>query len=448
MKADLRSRSRSLALLGGSPALPNPNPSLFQWPIITREDEEAVLAVLRKGDMSGTEVTKALEHEMQGWSGSSYALGYCNGTSSLHAALWACGVGMGDEVIAPSFAYWGCVTAALSLGASVNFADSLPDSFNIDPADIEHRIGKRTKAIVVVHSFGYPCEMDEICDIAKRNDLKVIEDVSHAQGSLYRGRMCGTLGDIAGMSLMSGKSLVGGEAGMLLTKHRDLYERCIAFGHYERTGVTSNYNEVDCQVRDPLLLTYQGVPIGGYKHRMNQTCAAMARVQLRAFPERIVQIQAAMNRFWNALEGLSGVRPHRVVPGSGSTMGGGYSAKGIYRPEELGGLPLKTFVAALRAEGVPSSLGAYRPLHLHPVFQTADLFHTGTPTMVAFAERDVRQGPGSLPVAEHLSSGNAIFSVPWFKHDRPEEIGRYAEAFRKVVEHHRDLLGYDCDEGI
>jgi len=391
----------------------------------------------------GSGITKALEEEMREWSGSSYALGYCNGTSSLHAALWACGVGLGDEVIAPSFAYWACVTAALSLGAAVNFSDSLPESLNMDPADIEHRICHRTKAIVVVHSFGYPCEMDEICAIARKHGIKVVEDVSHAQGSLYWGRMCGTIGDIAGMSLMSGKSLVGGEAGILLTNDRDLYERCIAYGHYERTGAASNYNDVDCQISDSSLLAYQGVPIGGFKHRMNQTCAAMARVQLRAYPARIAEIQAAMNRFWDALEGTPGLRPHRVGPSSGSTMGGWYSAKGIYRSEELGGLPLKTFVAALRAEGVPASFGTYRPLHLHPVFHTADLFNTGKPTMTAFAERDVRQGPGSLPVAERLSSGNAVFSVPWFKHDIPAEIRRHAEAFKKVVDHHRELLEHE-----
>jgi dTDP-4-amino-4,6-dideoxygalactose transaminase len=389
--------------------------------------------------MSGTDVTKKFEAEFAGWLGTRFALAYCNGTASLHAAMWACGVGAGDEVICPSMTFWASCTAALSLGAAVNFADIRPDTLCLDPGDLEHRIGPRTRAIIAVHYAGHPCDLDPIMEIARKHGVKVIEDVSHAQGGRYRGRMLGTIGDIAGMSLMSGKSFAIGEAGIMVTDDRALYERCVAYGHYERTGAPSNYNPTDAQVTDADLRQYAGLALGGFKHRLNQTASAMGRVQLRHYPQRIAEIQRAMDRFWGLLEGVPGIRAHRVAPGSGSTMAGCYNARGLYRAEELSGLPCAKFCAAVRAEGVPGCFpGANRPLHLHPAFHTADLFRMGRPTMISFGQRDVRQGPGTLPVSESIEE--IAFGVPWFKHDRPEVIAEYAAAYRKVAEHAEELL--------
>ena len=126
--------------------------------------------------------------------------------------MYACGIGMGDEIICPSITYWASSLPCFSLGASVVFADIDPDTLNIDPGDIEHRITTRTKAIVVVHYCAYPCEMDEIMAIAKRHGLRVIEDVSHAQGSLYKGRLTGLLGDVGAMSAHVGE-VPGGRGG-------------------------------------------------------------------------------------------------------------------------------------------------------------------------------------------------------------------------------------------
>jgi perosamine synthetase len=161
---------------------------------------------------------------------------------------------------------------------------------------------------------------------------------------------------------------------------------------------------------------------------------------LKHYPKRIAEIQRAMNRFWDLLEGVPGIRAHRPPSGSGSTMGGWYSARGLYRGEELGGLPCATFCEAVRAEGVGAcSAGANFPLHTHPVFHTADLFHQGKPTMIAFGQRDVRQGKGTLPVAESIFE--IAYGIPWFKHDRPEIIEQYALAYRKVAEHADQLRG-------
>jgi len=428
----------TLALLGGPKAVTIASGDAFTWPIVTAEDEEAIIQVVRRGAMSGTDVTKKFEQEWAAWNGCSYAVAYCNGTSSLHAAMWACGVGAGDEIICPSMTYWASCTSALSLGAAVNFADIDPQTLCIDPDDIEHRIGPRTKLIVVVHYAGHPCDMDRIMAIARRHGVKVLEDVSHAHGSLYKGRKCGTLGDIAGMSMMAGKGFAIGEGGMMTTDDRLLYERCLAFGHYERTGVATRWNAAESNITDPGLLPYAGIAMGGFKHRINQTCSAMGRVQLKSVDARSAAIRAAMDRFWAALDGVPGLRPHRIATPD-SHMGPWYFPQGHYRSEELHGLPIERFVAAVAAEGVSGvAIGANHPLHLHNLFHTADLFAMGRPTMLSFGQRDVRQGPGSLPVAETVKQ--RTLSVPWFKHDRPELIGQVAAAFRKVLENHQALL--------
>lgn len=427
-----------LAIKGGPKAVTAEPGDIFTWPIVTTEDEEAVLGVLRRGAMSGTDVTKEFEKEFAAWIGREYALGCCNGTESLRAAMWACGVGAGDEIICPSITYWASALPALGLGAAVNFADIDPDTLCIDPADIEHRIGPRTKAILVVHYCGHPCDMDPILAIARKHGVKVIEDVSHAHGGLYKGKMVGTFGDVAAMSMMSGKSFAIGEAGMMVTDDRLIYQRCVAYGHYERTGAATLYNETDPQVTIEELKTYAGAPLGGYKHRMNQTCSAMGRVQLRHYDKRMAEIQRGMNRFWDLLEGVPGLRAHRPAKDSGSTMGGWYAARGCYRAEDLGGLTCARFCEAVSAEGLWTGPGANAPLHLHPVFHTADIFRMGQPTMISFGQRDVRQGEGTLPVSERIRE--IAYTIPWFKHDRPEVIEQYASAFRKVAENAEELM--------
>jgi len=435
----MATKSKSvLALCGGPKAITLDPGDMFKWPIVTKEDEKAVLDVLRAGAMSGNAISKQFESEFADWMGMKYALTYCNGTASLLAAMWACGVGAGDEIICPSMTYWASAAGALTLGAAVNFADIDPDTLCIDPGDIEHRIGPRTKAIVVVHYAGYPADMDAILKIARRHKIKVIEDVSHAQGSLYKGRMCGTMGDIAALSLMSGKSFPIGEGGMMVTNNRDLYDRCIAYGFYERTGVATVYVKKSDGVTNKELQKYAGLPLGGFKHRINQTCSAMGRVQLKYYPKRIKEIQTGMNRFWDLLEGVPGLKAHRPPKGSKCTMGGWYAAMGLYRSKELGGLPVGKFCEAMRAEGMATFPGGNNPLHIHPMFHTADIFNMGKPTMISFGQRDVRQGPGTLPVAESIH--DISYYIPWFKHDRPAIIKQYANAFRKVAEHADELL--------
>jgi dTDP-4-amino-4,6-dideoxygalactose transaminase len=410
-----------LAILGGPKAVKSDPGDIFSWPIITEEDEEAALEVLRAGKMSGTDVTMEFEKEFAEWHGMKYALAHNTGTASLHGAMFGIGLGVGDEIICQSMTYWASVLPAMNLGATIVYAEIDPESLCVDPKDVEKKITDKTKAIMVVHYFGYPTDMDPIMEIAEKHGVKVIEDVSHAHGALYKGRLVGTIGHVGAMSCMAGKSFAIGEGGMLVTNDKKIYERAVAFGHYERTG----------QIEDPELKQFSGLPLGGFKYRMHQLSSAVGRVQLKYYKERVEEIQKAMNRFWDLLEGAPGVKAHRPPKDSGSTMGGWYAAHGLYVPEELDGLSVQKFCEALRAEGVSTGPGANLLMHLHPVLNDADVYGHGKPTRIVNSEVDVRTGEGSLPVSE--ATTERCYSIPWFKHDRPEIIREYAEAFRKVV---------------
>ena len=428
-----------LALLGGTKAINCDVADIFDWPIITAEDEQAVLDVLRAGKMSGLDVTMQFESEFAKWIGAEYAVSAPNGTTSILEAMFGAGVGVGDEIIAPSLTFWASILQVYSLGGTVVFAEVEPESMCIDPNDIEHRISDRTKAILAVHYAGHPADMDPIMAIAEKHNLKVIEDVSHAHGALYKGRMTGTIGHVAAMSLMSGKSLATGEGGILVTNDRHIYERAIMFGHYAR-------HEVPGMFSDKHLHENRGLPWGGFKSRLNQTVAAMGRVQLKHYPARMAEIDNAMNYFYDQLDDIDALAGHRPPKDSGSTNGGWYSPVIHYRPEQLDGLSATRFCQALRAEGCTGAHpGANVPLHLHPVFNTIDIYGHGKPTRIANSTRDLTQPPGSLPVTESLPA--RMIRSGWFKHFRKDIIDEHVLAHRKVVANYKALLADDPGDG-
>lgn len=428
----------TLAYFGGEPAIKKeeaPEKHLFGWPIITEEDEAAALDVIRNNSFSRLDITEKFQDEYAAYQGRKYALAFCNGTASILAAYYALGLGMGDEVICPTKTYWGSASVAANLGISVVFAN-IDEHLSIDPDDIEHRITERTKAIMVVHYFGYPCDMDRIMAIAKKHKLFVIEDCSHAQGGMYKGKRVGSFGDIAAMSMMSMKSFAAGELGMLVTDNRRYYERAIAFAHYERNN--PDYIK-ECTELTPFAM----LALGGMKGRANQLCTAMARVQLKYYDERCDEIRRAMNYFWDLMEEIPGVQAIRVDESTGSNMAGWYCPHGIYHPEQLGGLSVKRFCEAVRAEGVDCCWeGGNYCLHTHAFFKDFDLFNAGKPTRVAFNEHDVREGDASCRPSEEI----LCFQVPWFKHFDKEWIERYVNAFRKVAAGYKELLVGDNDK--
>lgn len=424
-----------LALFGGKPTVENPPKELFDWPIITKEDEDAVLNVVRNNLYSLTDITELFQKEFAEYMGVNHALAFTNGTQSLEAAMFAIGLKMGDEIICTTKTYWASVVPALNFGATPVFCN-ITENLSMDPDDIERCITPRTKAIMVVHYYAYPCEMDKIMAIAKKHNLRVIEDVSHAQGGLYKGKRLGTFGDIAAMSMMSMKSFAAGELGMIVTNERTLYERALAFGHYERNN---KKNIIECED----LKNYYNIAIGGIKGRANQVCTALARVQLKYYDQRCEEIRKAMNYFWDLLEGVKGLHAIRVDESTGSNMAGWYCPHGLYIPEELGGLSSKRFAEAVRAEGFSKCYeGGNYCLHTHKLFKEFDRFGNGKPTRIAFSDRDLLVEDEKCRPSELIQ----CVQIPWFKHYEPEWIEKYANAFKKVINNYEALLEGDSTQ--
>lgn len=422
-----------LALLGGEKAVTCDQGDMFRWPIITERHERAILDVLRTGRMSGLDVTREFEKHYADMLGRKYALASPNGTAAILDAMYGLAIRPGDEVICPSITYWASIVQAYVLGATPVFADVDPETLCIDPADLERRLTPRTKAVVVVHYAGMPADMDAIMAIAAKRNVAILEDGSHAHGARYKGREVGTFGDVAAFSLMTGKSLPVGEGGILLTDDRRIYERALLYSHYTR------HDEIALAELKP----FAGLPAGGFKHRMHQLSAAFGLVQLDLFPAQMAEIDRAMNAFCDLLEDVPGIRSMRPAASAQTTKGGWYYPHFKYVPQELGGLSLSRFAAAVRAEGSVCNPGCNKPLHGHPLFTEMDVYGHGRPTRIAHLDEAARIETyvHSLPVAESII--HRVFEVPWFKHDRRDVIAEHAEAYKKVVAHHRDLLADD-----
>lgn len=435
-----KSDGDQLAILGGVKTVTLDAGDTFKWPIINEAHEEAVLKVLRAGQMSGLDVTREFESRYAAALGRKYALAAPNGTASILEAMYGMGIGAGDEVIAPSLTYWASIAQVYTLRAVPVFADVDSETLCLDPQDAERRITPRTKAIVVVHYAGMPADMDAIMAVARRHNLMVLEDCSHAHGALYKGRQVGTIGTVGAFSLMSGKSLAIGEGGILLTDDRRIYERALLFGHYIR------HNEITLEDLRP----YCELPCGGFKHRMHQLSAAVGLVQLDLHPAQMAEIDRAMNHFCDLLSDVPGIRPIRPAPGSDTTKGGWYFPLFRYVPQELGGLSLTRFSQAVTAEGGICRPGCNKPLHLHPLFTTMDVYGEGRPTRLGnlHPSASAERFPEKLPIAE--AANRYTFEVPWFKRYRPEIIAQHADAYKKVIRNYEALLADDLggDEGI
>jgi len=415
----------SLAINGGPKAVTGDPGDIFVHPKIDERDEEALLDMLHSRTMSNHEVGREFGDRYAEWQGTKYGLATNTGTAAIESCYYGVGVGRGDEVITPSFTYWGSTAQLLNMGAVAVFADIDPMTLTIDPADVERKITPRTKAIMAVHLYSHPADMDPLMEIAARHNLYVIEDVSQAHGALYKGRMVGAIGHVSGASVMTGKALPAGEGGVMCTNDQEIFERAIVFGHYSRILE-------DCKMEKYRKLA--GLPLGGVKYRMNGFSAAMAMVQLEKFPELLPGYVAASRLWWDLLADVPGIIPH-YPPWENSTRGGGYAPHGLYDVEAApNNLPLKAFARAVSAEGVGCALSGYYPtLHMHPAFQNVHIYGEDKPTCIAYAERDVRLRPEDLPhtVAAHTR----VYSVPRFGYCDEEYITQCTNAYRKVMEH-------------
>jgi len=206
---------------------------------------------------------EAFENKFAEYIGVKYATTVSNGTVALHLALLALGIGEGDEVIVPTLTYIAPVNAITYTGAMPVFVDSMKDTWQLDPEDVHKKITSKTRAIMVVHLYGHPCDMDAIIAIAKEYNLFVIEDCAEAFGSLYKGKHVGIFGDIATFSFFGNKTITTGEGGMVITNDKTLYDRTT---HFKGQGLARHRQYWHDVI--------------GYNYRMTNICAAIGLAQL------------------------------------------------------------------------------------------------------------------------------------------------------------------------
>ena len=212
------------------------------------------------------------EDKFNEYVGSQYSTAVSNGTVALHLALLALGIGEGDEVVVPTFTYIASVNAIKYCGATPVFVDSLEDTWQMDPEDVKRKISSKTKAIMCVHLYGHACDMDSLCEIARSNNVFLIEDCAEALGTKYKNKHVGTFGDIATFSFYGNKTITTGEGGMVTTNDATLHERAV---HFKGQGL-AKYREYWHDVI-------------GYNYRMTNICAAIGLAQLERIDETIVK---------------------------------------------------------------------------------------------------------------------------------------------------------------
>jgi perosamine synthetase len=225
-----KTTNNKLAIEGGIPVRKSLLPYARQ--IIDDDDRLAVDLVLRSDWLTTGPMVKAFEAALTSYTGARESVAVNTGTAALHAAVWAAGIGHGDEVIVPAISFVASANCVLYMGAKPIFCDLSPDTLNIDPGDIERKLTSRTKAIVAVDFAGHPCDHDAIRSIADRHGLVVIQDAAHSLGAAYKGRKVGTLQDFTTLSFHPVKHVTTGEGGMVLTGDPDVAKRIRSFRHH------------------------------------------------------------------------------------------------------------------------------------------------------------------------------------------------------------------------
>lgn len=210
-----------------------------------------------------------------------------NGTVAIHLALLALGVGPGDEVIVPTLTYIASANPVLYVGATPVFVDSLPGTWQIDPEDVKRKITPRTRAIIAVHLYGHPCDMDALTDIAKKHNLLLLEDCAEAMGALYKGQHVGSFGHIATYSFFGNKTITTGEGGMVVTNDETLYGRTV---HFKGQGLAQDREYWHDVV--------------GYNYRMTNICAAIGLAQLERVDEILERKREVARCYRAALKDL------------------------------------------------------------------------------------------------------------------------------------------------
>jgi dTDP-4-amino-4,6-dideoxygalactose transaminase len=419
-----------LALFGGEKTVTR---SPESWPRVGEEEIAAVVDALRKSSDDSRYLSAAggggpmevFERNFAEFMGATMAMTTSGGGPALHIAVMAAGVQAGDEVIVSGYTWGQTVSCILQQNAIPVFADIDERTYNLDAATIESRITDSTRAIVVVHIYGHPADMDSIMAVAARHGLPVIEDCAQAVGAIYHGRRVGTIGHLGCHSIGDGKNMVGGEGGLLVTDDERLFELANLMGQHP-----ARHGQV---VKDENLRKYIDSLI--YTYRIHPLAAVIANVQLRYLDQWNAERRRNADYLSRGLAEIPGIEPPYVAPGCEHVYH-------IYSPtfvaSEVEGISRPRWVEAVAAEGVPISTGYVKvPVYLRPRHQEHAYFYgKGCPWNCHLARRVAEYHRGDCPVTERRCAEQELTiggSVAWLG-DQTALLDQYLDAFRKVSE--------------
>ncbi len=389
-----------LAIDGGIPVREKQLPYGHQW--VDDDDIAAVVEVFRSDWFTTGPKVDEFERAFADFVGEKQAVAVSSGTAALHAAMYAIGIGLGDEVIVPPMTFAASANCAVFQGGMPVFSDVDPDTLLLDPNQVEAKITPRTKAIIAVDYAGQPCDYDVLLAIANRHDLRLVADACHALGGSYKGRPVGTLADLNVFSFHPVKPITTGEGGMITTDDPKLADRMRVFRNH---GITTDHRQRELQGS----WFYEMVDLG-YNYRLTDIQCALGISQLRKLPAWVARRQKIARRYDAAFAEIPAVRPLGVR----EDVSHAYHLYVIRLDlAQLRATRADVF-AALRAEGIGVNVH-YIPVHLHPFYR--ERFGTG---------------PGICPVAE--DAYEHIITLPIFPRMSEDDISDVIAAVHKVME--------------
>lgn len=320
---------------------------------IDQDDIQAVVDVLKSDFLTTGPKIAEFEQTVADYVGAKYAVAISNGTSALHAACFAAGIGPGDEVITTPLTFAASTNCVLYCGGTPVFADVDPKTYNIDPEDIRRKITDRTKAIIAVHLAGQPCDMDAIHSIAHEYGLIVIEDGAHALGSVYKGKKVGSLSDMTTFSFHPVKPITTGEGGMIVTDNEEFYKKMALFRSH---GIT----------RDDSMMTrndgpwfYQQFDLG-YNYRITDIQCALGCSQMKKLDRFLARRKEIVARYNEAFADCDNI----ITPYQLSDTESGWHLYIV----QVKNCDRRQVFEAMREKGIGVNVH-YIPVYMHPYYQ-------------------------------------------------------------------------------
>ncbi len=409
-----------LAIAGGNPVRTRSFPA---WPQYNEQEQKGLTEVLESRNWGGHPFPNRLAalfgQHFAAFHDAEYGLCAANGTVTIEAALKAVGIKPGDEVIVPAYTFEATAVPVLRLQAIPVFVDVQPDTYCIDPQAVEAAITSRTHAIIPVHLAMNMADMDTLNALAKRHDLKVIEDAAHAHGAKWRNRGAGSLGDAGSFSMQTSKLMTAGEGGIITTNDEEVFELCQSYINCGRASQNDHY----------------GHRILGFNYRMTEFQAAILLAQLERLPAqtRLRQERATqLSRQLVEISGISLLRKDERI-----TSQAVYQFVFKYNPEAFGGAPRDRFVAALEAEGIPCDGLFYEPIYRSTLFPVD---RSEFPSLAKGSSSDLPWEKVRCPVAEHAAYNESV----WLHHPlllgTEKDLDDIVEAIVKIQQSIDELL--------